>query len=127
MTTPTRSLLLGFSLPGLTALSLQAGQKSNSDCPPDAVQSRPVPIKVVPPAVDPEQVGQVVTLRFTVDEQGKPQEIASANPWPADPVLVARMIQAVRSWEFQPALDERGRPVAMTVELPIVVGQMARS
>ena len=123
----TKAIALSLSLLGLIAVPVQAYQQPSGDSSNTVNATNPVPTKVVQPGVAPEQVGKSVTLRFTIDENGKPHHIQAAQPRSNDPVLVARMIRALRSWEFQPARGSDGQPIEMTVEMPIVVEKMSHS
>ncbi|MEZ5276077.1 MAG: TonB family protein [Opitutaceae bacterium] len=123
----SKAIALSLTLVGLIAAPVQAYQNPSADSSDAVNVTKPVPTRVVQPGVAPEQVGQAVTLRFTVDENGKPHNIQAAQPRTNDPVLVARMIRAVRSWEFEPARGADGQPIEMTVEMPIVVNKLSHS
>ena len=124
MHTHTKSILVGLGL--LTAIPAFALEKSACSSL-NSENSAPVPTKIVQPGIAPEQVGKVVLVQFTITEEGKPTRIQSVDPRPDDPLLTARIIRALRSWEFSPALSEDGRPIAVTVRMPIKVDRLAKT
>lgn len=124
MYTRTKSVLVSLSL--LAALPAFAHEKDVSA----ALKTKcsvPVPTKIVQPGVKSHQVGKVVLIQLTITEEGKPTRIHAVDPWPSDPLLAARIIRALRSWEFAPALDDDGQPVAVTVRMPIKVDRLAKT
>lgn len=122
----TKTVLLGLSILGVTALTAQAHPHDSTDAADQSNIQAPVPIKVIHPGVDASQVGQVVNVRFALDVYGKPSHVESADSHPKDAILADRVVRALRSWEFEPARDENGNAVAVTVEMPIVIEGMAR-
>jgi TonB family protein len=122
MHTHTKSVLVGLGLLTAAPVFALAESACTSLIGEDSV---PVPTKIVQPGVAPDQVGQVVLIQFTITEEGKPTRIQSVDPRPDDPLLTARIIRALRSWEFSPALNEDGHPIAVTVRMPIKVGRLA--
>jgi len=122
----SKSIVLGLSLLGITALTAQAHPHDTPVTVEHQNIQAPVPIKVVHPGVDADQVGKVVNVRFALDETGRPTQIETVDPTPEDAVLAERIIRALRSWEFEPARNLDGQAISVTVEMPIVVERMAR-
>jgi TonB family protein len=122
----TKSVIFGLSILGVTAVTAQAHPHDSTEAADQSGLQAPVPIKVIQPGVDASQVGQVVNVRFALDENGKPSHVESADAYPKDALLADRVIRALRSWEFEPARDENGNPVAVMVEMPIVIEAMTR-
>jgi len=124
MNARTKSVLVSLSL--LAALPAFA-KEENACTPLKSEGSVPVPTKIVRPGVQPDQVGKVVLVQLTVTEAGRPTHIQTVDFRPDDPVLAARIIHALRSWEFAPARGEDGQPVAMKVIMPIKVDRLAQT
>ncbi len=122
----SKSVILGLSLLGITALTAQAHPHDTPVVAKNQNIQAPVPIKVVHPGVDADQVGKVVNVRFALDETGRPRQIEAVDPTPEDAVLAERIIRALRSWEFEPARNLEGQAISVIVEMPIVVKHMAR-
>jgi len=77
----------------------------------------PTPVKVVSPTgISRRFEGQTVRLRLTVDESGRPRNIALVSG--DDQNLVKHLLPAVAQWQFAPAKKD-GRAVAAQIELPI--------
>ena len=124
MKTHVKSILVSLSL--LVAFPAFAHEENVSSTLKSEGRD-PVPTKIVRPGVAPDQVGKVVLVQFTITEEGKPTRIQSVDPRPDDPLLTARIIRALRSWEFSPALNEDGRPIAVRVRMPIKVDRLAKT
>lgn len=122
----TKTVILGLSILGVTAVTAQAHPHESTDVANDSGIQAPVPIKVIHPGVDSDQVGKVVNVRFAVDVNGETSRVESLDAYPKDAILTDRVVRALRSWEFEPARDVNGNPVAVTVEMPIVIGSMAQ-
>ena len=123
MKTHVKSILVSLSL--LVAFPAFAHEENVSSTLKSEGRD-PVPTKIVRPGVAPDQVGKVVLVQFTITKEGKPIHIQSVDTRPDDPLLTARIIRALRSWEFSPALSEDGRPIAVTVRMPIKVDRPAK-
>jgi len=78
--------------------------------------STPTPISVVTPEISQRHAGQTVDLEFTVNEAGKPTDIAVRQN--VDKDLAATLQAAVAQWQFAPARID-GRAVARRVVLPL--------
>ena len=78
----------------------------------------PVPVAVVTPAVSSDYIGAKVDVEFTVDEQGKPANVAV--PSATDETLASAVVDAVKQWKFKPA-ERNGAPVATKVVLPVKI------
>lgn len=79
----------------------------------------PQPAEVVAPQALPRRfVGKTVKLTFTIDETGRPHDIALVKP--ADRDLARSVIPALAQWRFTPA-QENGVPVAKRVMLPLTL------
>ena len=124
MYTRTKSVLVSLSL--LAALPVFA-QAEGACTSQKSELNVPVPTKIVQPGVSASQVGKVVLLQFTITEKGKPTNIQTVDLRQDDPVLAERIIRALRSWEFTPALSDDGQPVAVTVTMPIKVDRLANT
>jgi len=83
----------------------------------------PVPVAVVTPDVDGFDVGQSVRVEFVVDTTGHPSEFTVESGGDRD--LAEAVVDAVRRWQFAPALRD-GAPVATKVILPVRVVAPAR-
>ena len=124
MNSRTKSVIVSLSL--LAALPALA-QAEGTCTSQESKITVPVPTKIVQPGVSANQVGKVVLLQFTVTENGKPTNIQTVDLRPADPLLAERIIRALRSWEFTPALSDDGQPVAVSVTMPIKVDRLANT
>lgn len=76
----------------------------------------PVPLAVVTPQVHTEYAGTTVNVTFTVETNGKPEDIRIAGA--PDSVLADQVTAAMARWRFAPA-KRAGQVVAMKVEVPI--------
>jgi TonB family protein len=77
----------------------------------------PAPTKVVKPmGLSRRLEGATVTLRFTVDESGKPRDIQVLAPH--NGALTRNLVSAVSQWEFTPG-RKNGKAVSTHVELPV--------
>lgn len=124
----TKTVILGLSVLGAFALSAQAHPHSDADVTDhQAIIQAPVPIKIIHPGISPAQVGKVVNVRFDLDANGKTSNVESTDANPTDTLLTARVIRAMRSWEFEPARNASGEAIAVTVEMPIVVDRIGNS
>ena len=106
----TKSVLVSLSL--LAALPVFAHEE-NAVTPLKIEGSVPVPTKIVHPGVSPDQIGKVVLVQLTVTEEGKPMHVRPADSLQGDPLLADRVIRALRSWEFAPARNSDGQPIAI--------------
>jgi Gram-negative bacterial TonB protein C-terminal len=79
----------------------------------------PVPVAVYTPNVSNEFAGQHLVLEFIVDVHGRPHQFRSCTSG-ADPYLVETVEEAVRNWEFAPAL-RNGLPANRRVVLPVEI------
>lgn len=80
----------------------------------------PLPARVVNPTDVPRRYqGTVANFTLTVDETGRPRDIAMATP--ADPELASLLVPVVAQWRFTPA-QSNGVPVAKRILLPIALG-----
>ena len=80
------------------------------------VAGSPVPIAVVSPQVSAGDAGQTVELEFTVNAAGKPSAFSVVSH--TDATLAAEVVDAVKQWEFAPAIRD-GVAVATKVDLPV--------
>ncbi|HKB57970.1 MAG TPA: energy transducer TonB [Lacunisphaera sp.] len=110
----TAAVLVGLSV-SAHAVTTEAHGKSAAAA---AVKfEAPAPTKVVQPmGLSRRLEGATVTLRFTVDEAGKPHDIRVLAPH--DGALTRNLVSAVSQWEFTPG-RKNGRAVSTHVELPI--------
>ena len=107
---------------GLAALIAPALQAKSPEaiyletCRKDA--GVPVPVVVVSPPVPSDYIGVTVEVEFTVDAQGKTSgfKVKSAP----DIMLVGAVLDAVKQWEFKPAVSG-GVPVSTKVVLPLLI------
>ena len=76
----------------------------------------PVPVVVVSPSVRAEYIGSTVEVEFVVDAQGKTSAFKVMSP--VDIMLSGAVLDAVRKWEFKPAV-KGGVPVTTKVVLPL--------
>lgn len=106
-----------FSLAALLAPALQAKSLEATyleTCCKDA--GVPVPVVVVSPSVRAEYIGSTVEVEFVVDAQGKTSAFKVMSP--VDIMLSGAVLDAVKKWEFKPAV-KGGVPVATKVVLPL--------
>jgi hypothetical protein len=113
-------LVVLFSLVALLSPALRA--KSTEDtyletCRKDA--GVPVPVVVVAPHIPAGFGGQTVAFEFVVETSGKAS--AFVAPSFTDSALVVAVVDALKQWQFKPALSN-GVPVATKVVLPIRIG-----
>ena len=106
-----------LSLAALLSPALKA--KSTEDvyletCRKDA--GVPVPVVVVAPHIPAGFGGQTVSFEFVVDTSGKTS--AFVAPSSTDSDLVAAVVDALKQWQFKPAVSN-GAPVATKVVLPV--------
>lgn len=106
-----------LSLAALLSPALKA--KSTEDtyletCRKDA--GVPIPTVVVAPLVPAGFGGQTVSFEFVVDTAGKASGFTA--PSSADSELVSIVVDALKKWEFKPAVSN-GVPVTTKVVLPI--------
>jgi len=80
------------------------------------VTDRPVPVKVVAPAITADQ-GAKVVLEFVIDPDGVPQGITVHQS--NDDELAQASIKAVKRWRFAPRSVD-GRAVESRARLPIM-------
>ena len=80
----------------------------------------PGPGEIVAPNADSSLAGAQVEVEFIVDVTGKPQDVHVLSA--TDRAFGASVRNAVRQWRFAPA-KPYGIPVAMKVELPVVVSE----
>ena len=111
------AVLLGLA--ALIAPALQAKSPESiylETCRKDA--GVPVPVVVVSPSVPSDYIGVTVEVEFTVDAQGKTSgfKVKSAP----DIMLVGAVLDAVKQWEFKPAVSG-GVPVSTKVVLPLLI------
>lgn len=79
----------------------------------------PVPLHVVSPANLPRShIGATVTLRMTIDENGRPQNIRVLSD--RDERLAKNLVAAVSQWQFT-APRRNGVAVKTSVELPLTL------
>lgn len=84
-----------------------------------ALTTVPAPSTIVAPEGLPRRfVGTTVKLTFTVDENGRPHDIALVKPTDRD--LARSLVPALAQWRFTPA-QEGGIPVAKRVMLPLTL------
>ena len=78
----------------------------------------PVPVKVVHPTDLPRAYeNATVYVKFTLDQNGVPHDVAPVGQMPKD--LALRLIPAVASWQFTPFHDANGHPVQGKAVLPL--------
>lgn len=76
----------------------------------------PVPTVVVAPRVPAGFGGQTVSFEFTVNTLGKASDFSA--PSSTDSELVSAVVDALKKWEFKPAVSN-GTPVTTKVVLPV--------
>jgi TonB family protein len=110
----TAAVLVGLSV-SAHAVTTEAHDKSAVAA---AVKfEAPAPTKVVhPTGLSRRLEGATVTLRFTVDESGKPRDIQVLAPHNGE--LTRNLVSAVAQWKFTPG-RKNGKAVSTHVELPV--------
>ena len=81
----------------------------------------PIATKTVSPRLRRGQIGTEVKMLFVVNEKGRATGIRTSNRFSDSPDLAGAMSQVLRRWEFEPARDKNGFPVAVQVSLPVKV------
>ena len=76
----------------------------------------PVPTLVISPHVDNQYIGATVNVEFTVNATGKTSDFAVVSS--PDTTLSYTVLEAVKQWQFTPALRD-GVPVTTKVVLPV--------
>lgn len=109
-------ILLAFGLSLSAVTSAFAAGRSHDASERRAIE-KPVPVSVVQPVVSTRYIGERINLVFHLDEQGRPNRIASTSRVAKD--LVGTLIAAVSQWEFTPARDANGAPRTAKVLLPV--------
>jgi TonB family protein len=110
-------LAVVFSLAALLAPALKAKSPEETylqTCRKDA--GLPVPVAVVSPSVPADYIGLTVEVEFTVDAKGKTSGFKVKST--SDLTLVGAVLDAVKKWEFKPAVSG-GVPVTTKVVLPL--------
>ena len=118
MNTVSKSVLL-ISLVALAPFASQA--KTLEQAYIDSAKAGPgvpVPIAVVAPVVNEDEVGQAVKVEFVVDTKGMPSGFSVKSS--TDDALAEAVVAAVKQWRFTPAV-RNGAPVATKVVLPVSV------
>ncbi len=83
------------------------------------ITERPLAQKIVNPAgLSRHHLGVTVQLSFTVDENGRPQDVEVSGQ--NDRKLTASVVAAVTQWRFTPAM-QAGAPVSMRVTMPLQI------
>lgn len=83
------------------------------------VSARPLAQKIVNPAgLSRQHLGVTVQLSFTVDENGRPQDVEVVGQ--SDRQLTESVVAAVTQWRFTPAMQD-GAPVSMRVTMPLQI------
>ena len=77
----------------------------------------PVPVHVVAPSSDYFDADTRVEVKFTVDANGKPENISFRTP--VDKNLAESITAAVKEWKFEP-MKVNGTPVSKVVVVPFV-------
>ncbi|MFI5336431.1 MAG: energy transducer TonB [Opitutales bacterium] len=106
---------------GLLAAPLALSAKSPEQAYLDQYRGRtdmPVPVKIVTPSISNEFSGLKISLEFTVDASGIPQQITTSAPVPSR--LAAALTEAVGQWRFQP-LSRNGQAVPAHIILPLAI------
>ena len=90
------------------------------------VISMPKPIRSPIPKVNQRLVGTVVMLKFTVKENGRPENVRLEKPLSSysdveKMTFANQTLEMVAKWRFKPALDMEDNPVAVNVIMPIRV------
>jgi TonB family protein len=102
----------------LPALAVAVAAQNMSQVPPDEAALHV--IKRVEPKYPSDaelaRIQGVVLMRVTINELGR---VTDAKPVMGHPLLVAPAISAVRSWEFEPFLDN-GKPVAVDSQIRLL-------
>jgi len=82
-----------------------------------ASYSAPTPLKIVAPSgIARRFQGETIRLSLTIDETGKPRNIALLSQ--QDSNLVRNLLPAIAQWKFAPAM-KNGRPISADVVLPV--------
>ncbi len=121
----SRKLALLLSLGAL--LSVAASAKTLEQSYIDTCRQGPgipVPIAVVAPTVGGFDIGQSVQVEFVVDTTGHASDFTIRSA--SDRVLADAVVDAVKQWQFTPAL-RNGAPVSAKVILPVSVVAPMRS
>jgi TonB family protein len=112
----TRLLITALAASGLFAAAHASVIVSEVATDPAAF-SAPAIAKIVSPEAVPHQYrNETVRLSLTIDEHGRPSDIALARG--RDAQLARRLFPAVAQWKFKPA-TRHGTPVATRVVLPV--------
>lgn len=119
-------LALGWLLAAFTFLG---AEEANSDSttkehqlPEYTVElSFPILTKAIPPRLSKSQIGHKVEMEFTVTDKGNTTNIKSAEAFPVAQDLAAAMKRVIRHWEFEPARNRQGLPIAVRMTLPVRV------
>ena len=86
---------------------------------PAAVFEKPAPVKTIEPLLVPmSHPGSTVTLRMTIDQNGKPSNVRVDNV--ADQSAYKSIIATVSKWQFKPA-RKNGEAVTSRIALPLEV------
>lgn len=99
----------------LTGALLSSASAFTPKAPAEFVS--PAPTRVVAPVNLPRShLGAIVTLRLTVDADGRPHNIQLLSE--RDESLARQLAAAVSQWQFSPARRD-GAAVSATIELPL--------
>lgn len=135
MKTAIKNTILSIALTCMPfALNATAGFNQNEDIydlPAYGiadVEVLPIPVARDIPVVPSGLVGTTIVMKITVDEFGIPTRVHSARPLfslglvnEKERDFAVQLSQQIAMWEFEPALDTQGRPVAATVTMPVTV------
>ena len=123
-----KSILVSIAILGapFTAFSAQKdAEKKVFDLPTYKVEDTtlPIPVKVVAPPVGGRLVGTEVRMTFSISVDGLTHNIRQQGITPDQESndLVAAMTMVLLNWEFEPAKNKNGLPVAVKVVLPVKV------
>jgi len=92
----------------------------------EGIASMPTLTKRTLPKISSDLVGSQITLKFTINEKGRPSGVDSAKPlhsiqYPRDRDFAVEMINSVKHWKFEPARGSEGQSKAVKVLMPIEV------
>lgn len=117
-----KSLVIASAFAGVLLSSASAATVTTLDPVKAAAPVKfeaPAPLPGVGPVEMPSSHKSAdVTLRMTIDENGRPHNVRVAGT--RDQTSYKRLVSAVSQWKFSPA-RRNGQPVPTRVELPLEV------
>ena len=91
-----------------------------------SIAALPEPIHFQVPTVSKALVGTTIKLRFTINEEGRPERVRLAKPlfnYRIGPQMdfASQLKVSVRKWKFEPARDQNGNAIPVKVIMPVQV------